>query len=224
MEAGETTTVDLTLTAELAVLGDVVSGDRVDGETRYDTAAELSEEVVDPDIDVAYVATGENSADALAGGVAAGVDAAPVLLATADALPEATSDELDRLEPERIAVLGGESAIGADVEDELADHTDGTVDRLAGADRYQTAADVADELDEPTGAFVATGEDYADALGAGAVAGTVNAPVLLTSSEELPEATGDALDGLAPETIVVMGGEEAVNTDVAEAVQSYVAD
>lgn len=322
VEAGETTTVDLTLSAEPAVLGDVVSGDRVAGETRYDTAAELSEEVFDPGIAVAYVATGENSADALAGGVAAGVDAAPVLLATADDLPEATSDELDRLEPQRIAVLGGDSAIGANVEDELADHTDGTVDRLAGADRYETAAeisagtfddantayvatgldfpdglagappavqapgplllttdsdvpevtrdelsrldpdrivmlggtsvldqtvkdalevhgdvdriaggnryetaaDVADELDEPTGAFVATGEDYADALGAGAVAGTVNAPVLLTRSDELPEATGNALDALAPETIAVMGGEDAVSTDVAEAVQSYVAD
>src|SRR2546429_6452410 len=69
--------------------------------------------------------------------------------------------------------------------------------RLAGTDRYATAAAVA------TGAFssasdvvVATGEAYPDALARNYVAGGETRPALLVTSNSLPAVTHQALRGL----------------------------
>ncbi len=90
------------------------------------------------------------------------------------------------------------------------------VDRVGGADRFQTAAQLALTA-FPDGAetvFVATGADHADALAAGPLAAQRGASILLTGAT-LPEPTVAAIQALAPERIVVLGGEQAVTEDVA---------
>lgn len=80
--------------------------ERLAGENRFDTAAAVSAATFDPGVDVAFVATGQNFPDALAGGPLAGVRSAPILLTAQDALPPETAAELDRLDPGSITVLG----------------------------------------------------------------------------------------------------------------------
>jgi len=64
----------------------------------------------------AYVATGENFPDALAGvPAAAGVDA-PLLLVARDAIPAAAAEQLARLRPRRVVVLGGPAAVDPSIE------------------------------------------------------------------------------------------------------------
>ena len=69
------------------------------------------------------------------------------------------------------------------------------LERLAGADRYATAAAIADEAfpNGATTAIIARGDVFADALAANYLAGVVDAPILLTDTNRLPEATSDAL-------------------------------
>lgn len=90
--------------------------------------------------------------------------------------------------------------------------------RLAGANRYQTAAAVAGAA-YPDGAgtvVLARGDDFADALAAAALAGTRGAPVLLTRPGELPVATFRALDDLGASDVVIVGGRGAVGAGVAD--------
>src|SRR5680860_516169 len=72
---------------------------RLAGSNRYATAAAVSAATFAEGVDVAFIATGENFPDALAGGPLAGSRGAPVLLTGRDALPAETAAELDRLEP-----------------------------------------------------------------------------------------------------------------------------
>ncbi|MBA2316920.1 MAG: cell wall-binding repeat-containing protein, partial [Euzebyales bacterium] len=82
------------------------------------------------------------------------------------------------------------------------------VERVSGADRYATAAAVA-HLAFPDGAqtaFVATGEDFPDALASGPAAVAGDAPVLLAGRGFLPQPTREALAELGVQRVIVLGG------------------
>ena len=189
---------------------------RVAGANRYETAAAASRAGFSPGVAVAFVATGADYPDALAAGPAAIAGRGPVLLTTRDALPSATATELDRLRPGRIVVVGGASAVSDAVLDELRSHTAGDVTRIAGADRYDTAARLsAATFDPGVGAvFVATGTGFADGLAGGAAAGFAGGPVLLVTPSSIPSVTSTELRRLAPGSITVLGGPAAVAPEV----------
>ena len=91
-----------------------------------------------------FIATGDNFPDGLVAGAAAGVNSGPVLLTKKDSLPAVTIAELQRLHPKQIYIAGGTAVISAAVEAQLA--TYGPVTRLAGADRYATAAAISNAV------------------------------------------------------------------------------
>jgi len=122
--------------------GTLVTVTRVAGSDRYATSAAVSDATFQPGVPVAYVASGEEFADALAVGPVAGRAGAPILTVPADTVPVSVAEELDRLQPGRIVVVGGTSAVSNAVEQELGTFTEGGVTRIAGADRYATAAAV----------------------------------------------------------------------------------
>ncbi len=90
---------------------------------------------------IVIVATGENFPDALGAGPAGGVNSAPVLLVTKNSIPAATGAELARLQPNEIHIVGGTAVISTSVEQQLGAYAP-HVARLAGANRYETAAEV----------------------------------------------------------------------------------
>ncbi len=191
---------------------------RIAGSDRYATSAAVSRASFGAGVPVAFVATGTSFADALAGGPAAGVAGGPVLLTTPLALPTVTANELSRLRPARIYVLGGTGVVSQAVASKLASYTSGPVTRLGGADRFATAAAIARTFFAPgaAAAFVATGAGYADALSAGPAAVLSRGPVLLTAADRVPAATADALRALAPRQVYVVGGSAAISSSVAQ--------
>ncbi len=95
---------------------------------------------------------------------------------------------------------------------------DAFMERFSGEDRYETAAQVAQDKFESSGeVIIARGDeegDYADALGASVLAGAKYVPILLTEPENLPEHTSSAIDELEAEKAVVMGGTGAISAGV----------
>jgi putative cell wall-binding protein len=182
---------------------------RVAGADRFDTAARLSAERFPNGAAVAYVVSGLDYPDALAAAPAATRDRGPVLLVRRDSVPASTGTELDRLQPQRVVVVGGPAAVS----DAVVRAVGGT--RIAGTDRYATAAAVADTFAPgvPT-AYVATGEAFPDALAAGSAGG----PVLLVRRDTVLAATRAALDRLRPQRVVVVGGPAAVSDAVVQSV------
>jgi hypothetical protein len=71
---------------------------RLAGADRFATAAVICADAFPAAVPVAYVATGTNFPDALAGGPVAARDGAPILLVAPDTVPPATHGELARLE------------------------------------------------------------------------------------------------------------------------------
>ena len=92
---------------------------RLAGADRYATSAAISASEFDPGVPVAYLASGTNFPDALSGAPLAGLTGGPVLLTAPDTLPEVIADELKRLQPDRIVILGGTSVINPVVDAQL---------------------------------------------------------------------------------------------------------
>ena len=213
--------------AVLSALKGRASGDatRQAGADRYSTAAAVSAGHFGPGAPVAFVATGEDFPDALAGGPAAATLGGPVLLTAKDKLPAATVAELRRLRPKRIVVLGGEAAVSPSVQAALAGYTSGETTRLSGPDRYSTAAAVSRHVFEPGApvAHIATGQDFPDALAGGVAAALTNGPVLLVAKDSIPSATVTELRRLRPKRIVVLGGAAVVSETVRRSLAAYAA-
>lgn len=186
--------------------------DRVAGANRYETAAAIALDSFPGGATAAVVASGADFPDALTG-AQLGV---PILLTQPDSVPLVTQRALDQLGVETIYLLGGAAAIGDDVVGQLDDHE---LVRLAGADRYETAAAVARRAGADVRLLLTSGESFADALGAGAVAGTAGIPLLLTRRDALPSSTAAAIEELDPLEIVLVGGPAAVSDAIVTALE-----
>ena len=205
----------LTVAAALAAPAAAQTVTRLAGDDRYGTAAAISASRVVPPASNVYIATGENFPDALAAAPASGRAGAPLLLVRRDEIPEATANELRRVDPGNIVVVGGPASVSLAVEAQLLTFTEGSVTRRAGSDRYATAAAVSAGMfwPQPPMVFIATGTDFPDALSAGAQ-GVNRGPMLLVTRDSVPEATAAELRRLRPNTVAVVGGPSAVSDQV----------
>jgi putative cell wall-binding protein len=194
---------------------------------RYATAATISRETAPANVPVVYIATGLNFPDALAAAAAAGHLDAPILLVQPSSIPAATQAELTRLKPGKIIVAGGPGVVSDEVLNQLAadPNPPNGVERQSGGDRYATAADVSSNTFAPgvPVAYVATGQNFPDALAAAAAAGSQGGPVLLVTKTSIPDATATELDRLKPGRIVVAGGTGVVSNGVLAALDGYTA-
>lgn len=191
--------------------------DRVAGADRYATAACASRAVFAAgSAGTVVLARGDAAggfADALAGTVLAHAAAGPTLLTDPRSLPAATRDELRRLAPSRVLVLGGPGAVGEGVLTAVRSAVNRvSIERISGADRYATAVAVSARASAAGTAFVVNGSAPADALLAGTPAARQGAKLLLTGRDLLPAATLRALDGVRD--VVIVGGYGVVSQTV----------
>jgi putative cell wall-binding protein len=137
---GQHAVSDAVLDAAADLVG--ATTERIAGGDRYETAVAVSQHLTgDGGAELVYVATGVGWADAVAGAAAAGSGGVPVLLVRPGALPDVVADELARLAPGSVRVLGGPSAVTGRVADAL--------EAVLGAGA-ETADDNSDDNDDDT--------------------------------------------------------------------------
>ena len=195
--------------------------DRWWGRDRYVTAVEISKANYPTGAGAVFIATGENFPDALAAAPLAYNRNAPVLLSKTASIPQDTIDEIMRLHPDRIYVLGGTAAVSSGVATQLSGYA--PVTRVSGHDRYATAAEISTAT-YPGGSdvvYVATGRDFPDPLVGAPLAGYRGGPILLTDGAALTGATSSELARLDPSSIVVVGGGTSVSQAVVDQLKVY---
>lgn len=207
--------VDPAVEAELAAVAPV---ERLWGADRFGTAAAVSRATFPSPADRVLVVTGANFPDAMIGAAAGAALGAPILLVQSDHLPESTAEELERLEPGEILLLGGPQAVSAEVESALERFTTGSVLRIAGPDRYASAAALSRDLfDAPSErVFLATGLNFPDGLAGAVPAGLAREPLLLVPGTCVTREVASEIARLNPGQVVILGGPAAVASTVEE--------
>lgn len=90
--------------------------------------------------------------------------------------------------------------------------------RVQGADRYATSVEASKRaFSNADTVVIATGENWPDALGGSALAGTVKGPLLLTPTANLPSAVAAEITRLGASKAYVLGGAGAVSPAVENA-------
>lgn len=158
-------------------------------------------------------------ADALAGGPLAATLGGPLLItpgaSESSALDSRVETEIQRVLPEgdTVYILGGELALSPSIDTELQGLGYETV-RLAGADEYATAVDIAEQLGNPSTVFEATGTDFYDALSAVPAAIKEHAAILLTDGPNQAPETAAYLAQYPNDARYAIGGpQEAAGAD-----------
>ena len=199
---------------------------RIGGADRYETAVLVAE---DRGWSNLIIASGENPADALAASAIVEAEDAAILLTMSDGLPEIVADYLDENDDFAgdVYIVGGESAISADIEDAIGDlMPDATVTRVAGDNRYETAAEINAMLGIPDGAIIVNGADgrWPDALSIGQVAALLEWPIIVTGNGGLNNVATEQIDNLLLDnedaSFLLIGG----TTVMPQSVEDYLLD
>ena len=191
---------------------------RLSGATRYDTAIAISQHAYPGKAPAVVLATGTQYPDALCAAPLAHAVGGPILLLPKIGMTNPVGDEIKRLDPDQIYIVGGTGVVPASVEawlSSLADPPD--VTRLAGVNRYETSAEVAREVEAELGScskiVVATGKNFPDALAAAPIAAAKGWPIILVGNA-IPAGVSTAIADLDPKTSLVAGGPSVVSDSV----------
>ena len=158
---------------------------RLSGATRYETCLRILREAGVSDQDI-IVCTGRGFADSLS----ASATGLPILLVGKD-LTDAQRNFLSYLDGNHLYIVGGTSAVSAEIEDEL--NAYGNVTRISGATRYETSVAVANTFFEnPTAAVLAYGKNFPDGLCGGPLAYSRTVPLILTANGKEADAAAYA--------------------------------
>jgi len=196
-----------------------VQGSRIGGTARNNT--ELSLAVAREGWDSAHTVIlirDDSLADALTSVPLSYKYNAPVLMTPAQDLPQSLLAEINRLEAERVIIIGGKEAVSPNIAS-LLQNLGYMVERIAGADRYDTAARIAARFDSADTVYLAYGQGEADALAASSFAARKGIPILLTEKNTVPQATQEQLERLDPLQVVLLGGQGVIGSAVEEALK-----
>jgi len=204
-----------------------LESDRIEGIDRYETAVKISELVFDtflPAPPVLYLVNGLAFPDALSASPLASIAGGGLLLTAPTHLPAVVAAELERLQPQRVVIVGGTGVISSAVENQvstISQQWGASVDRVNGIDRYETSRFLIEDFPENEAGtlsqrpvFIATGLDFPDALSAASAAGAAGLPLVLVggiNEWSLPTATASLIESLHPPRLFVAGGWATVS-------------
>ena len=156
--------------------------ERIAGHDRYGTSEMVARRVVGitGKKNKAVVASGEVFPDALAVGTYASREGYPILLVRKDLVPTQITKAIKDLEIKNTYIAGGYNTISKSTELKLP----GVLERMAGKTRYETAIAIArSKFADSKEAYIASGEEFADALAISPMSGKYNRPTLLVKSK-----------------------------------------
>ena len=190
--------------------------ERIAGADRYGTSEMVAKRVVGitGKKNTGVVASGQVFPDALSVGTFASREGYPILLVKKDSVPSQVANAMKDLEINKTYIAGGTNTISKSTEAKLP----GVLERMAGPTRYETSVAIAkSKFGASKEAYIASGEEFADALVISPISGKFNRPTLLVSrnkNSNSPVKTYIRNAGFT--SITAIGGERFVPYSVLE--------
>ena len=193
---------------------------QIGGLDRYDTAVMLAEKENIPVGTPVVIVNGGDYREALTVSSFAAYNGWPMLLTNSDYLPDSVASYLNTVRPSRIYLIGARDSINANVESQLSQY--GTVKRLAGNTLQETEEVILKNFAmNATLVYIASGNDYADALAGAALAAKTGSPIVLVDPKQstLPTGISDYLSQLGSPKVVTFGGPGAVPQNLTDNIE-----
>lgn len=196
--------------------------DRLSGSDRYKTSAQIASKLIDGKTTTLEIASGENYADALSLNNAAEKDKAPILLVRVNAIDKSVEDVIKSSKASLINIAGGEKSVSESTKANIKKISNATVNRMGGADRYETSILLAKYSGAKEVVVVASGEKFADALVAAPFSAKQSGAILLTNKDKLGDKAEQFIKDTKFNKSYVIGGEKSVSEDVINQLTSII--
>lgn len=187
------------------------------GSNRYDTAVRLSKSQFNV-ANTIMIANGAALADGLAATPLATYKKAPLLLTEVNDIPEITKNEIKRLGAKNAIIVGGTGVVSDKVIEQLKSLGITTVERLGGANRYDTSLKIAQYIDKNcydiSKVVISSGYGEADALSIASIAGRDKMAILLVERDFIPTSVYNWIKGESLEDAYIIGGTGVVSDSV----------
>ncbi|MDR3599852.1 MAG: N-acetylmuramoyl-L-alanine amidase [Desulfosporosinus sp.] len=194
--------------------------ERIGGGDRYETSTLIALRMQS---DSVIVANGDNFPDALASASFAGIQQIPIILMT-NTLPDSVANYFKTQKPAHVIVVGGEAVVPSNV---LSDNGISIETRLGGVDRYDTSAKIYDYAKSSYTSpdiFIASGEDFPDAMVGTVLASKNKSPLLLTDPQSMPIPINSILvtrgDPSSGSVVYILGGTSIVSAAVSKSIET----
>ena len=194
------------------------------GNRRFETAVAISKEGWNSNADTVIIASAYSVVDGVSATPLASIKNAPILLVDKNEVTNSTKEELKRLNPSNIIVIGGTNVVNDNTYNELKSILpSASIKRIGGINRYETSLNIAKEMSKYKNidkVYVAGGHGEVDALSIASKAGEDKAPIILTPKDDL---TYDSYDWLKSQNLLdayFIGGDLVISDNVINKVNS----
>ncbi|WP_407313148.1 cell wall-binding repeat-containing protein [Desulfosporosinus sp. SB140] len=203
------------LTKQVKTIPTVTEVESLGGSDTAETSTNIAKELAKQGAKISKaIIVGGSGVDALSISSIAGAQSIPILYSGVESLPNSVSDYLNSIKGNlsKTYIIGGTAVVS----DAAASQLPGSVERVAGIDRYETNIEVLKEFSNVfkyKTTYLANGDTLVDALAVSPLAALSGSPILLTS-QSLPSGSETyARANLSPH-IVALGGEAVVSANV----------
>ena len=200
---------------------------KIIGTNRYDTAAKISQEAFRNKTNSVVLVNGSSYSDGLSSGPLSSVTNSSTLLTRKDKLPNETKNELKRLQPSKIYIIGGSSAIQESVVNEISNITNiskENIVRIAGDNREETSLKIAkyiQNISDVKSLYLVNGyKGEADAMSILSKACKDKQPIVITNGKELNEESTKWITNLGTKDIYIIGGEQVMTRNIISSLEN----
>ncbi len=196
---------------------------KLKGADRFETAIKISQSGWTKS-DTVVIVNGEDKSmvDGLTATPLASIKNSPILLSSNDKLPQKTVEELKRLNPSKVVVIGGNNSMPNSVVEAIkAVNSKISVQRIGGDTRYQTSINIAKEIDKTNNVsklYIGAGNGEADSLSIASLAGKEKTPIVLTQKDGVDNEAEQFIKSNKVSNIYFIGGVEKISNKAIEQV------
>ncbi|HBF0727983.1 TPA: cell wall-binding protein Cwp10 [Clostridioides difficile] len=200
---------------------------KLKGADRFETAIKISQSGWTKS-DTVVIVNGEDKSmvDGLTATPLASVKNSPILLSSNEKLPQKTVEELKRLNPSKVIVIGGNNSMPNSVVEAIkAVNSKISVQRIGGDTRYQTSINIAKEIDKTNNVsklYIGAGNGEADSLSIASLAGKEKTPIVLTQKDGVDNEAEQFIKSNKVSNIYFIGGIEKISNKAIEQVGKIV--
>lgn len=186
---------------------------RLGGDNRYGTCSQINDKLSIAEKTPVVIVNGENYPDALSISSIAAASGYPILLTTQNSIPQQTIDQLAKIKPSKIYVIGGSGVISDNVYSSLKSYSN-DISRIFGADRYETSMNICKTFNSGSNSTIvlATGTDFKDALVGSSVAVKYNAPIILVGNDA--SKVKEFLRYNSFKNVIILGNTSSISSDI----------
>ncbi|HBG4644830.1 TPA: cell wall-binding protein Cwp10 [Clostridioides difficile] len=196
---------------------------KLKGADRFETAIKISQSGWTKS-DTVVIVNGEDKSmvDGLTATPLASIKNSPILLSSNEKLPQKTVEELKRLNPSKVVVIGGNNSMPNSVVETIkAVNSKISVQRIGGDTRYQTSINIAKEIDKTNNIsklYIGAGNGEANSLSIASLAGKEKTPIVLTQKDGVDNEAEQFIKSNKVSNIYFIGGVEKISNKAIEQV------